>query len=746
MQHIHCKRLLLALGLLAGSGALSAVFAQTNETPSEEAVESPLLEEPKTPLEFFETTVLMIDLARPKLARRYLDKLMESKPDDALLLKIRSKHGPGVFLRLADIDELKPVSSQLLDHMNRAFRRHGADPKEIDKLIAALSASPQERLNTLVSLRDSGPIIIPRFLQNLGRTEQPEQRDLLVNTLSQLGSHVVAPLVGALDSPNEELRISVIDSLGWLGSRDAVPHLWYPAFGKNQPPGVQLAARRALARILDTSEASVHRTSTSGVAEELRKMAVRHFRREYPWKLDEEDNTSVSIWIWNPQTLTVDRSKLSPDAASVYVGTRLARQSLELSPQNQSLQALVTATSLAAAMHHSGAKKRLVTGPGTAHDLTLTAGADVVSHALSLSLENTNADAAISTLQILSQIATKNQLYKTASRQSPITAALNYPDLQVQFAAAQTILQLDPDRSFRGSSRVVSILSRVLNDSGSPRAVAVHGNTALATNAAAFLNEVGYDTVPVSTGRDAFRVASGRGDIELVLLNVNTARWGLSQTIANLRADSRTAAIPIAIFGPQETKDRVQTLIRKFPAVIFLEDFTTSDFLEIQIRPFLHTMMSFPLSGPQRAQRKAAAAYWISHIADGRRTDVFDLRASENALIGLVSDSKLATHALTGLAAIPTIGSQQQLQVTAVSNVYDVKIREAAALQLAFHIQRFGLLLSNKEVSEIEHAWRRSESPSLATALASVIGSLKPNSKRVSALLRTLPAPAAAAN
>ncbi|MCH7687241.1 MAG: hypothetical protein IH899_11265, partial [Planctomycetes bacterium] len=603
MQQILCKRLLLAFGMIAGLGALTAVVAQTNGTLSEEAQESPqeespLLEEPKTPQEFFETTLLMIDLARPKLARRYLDKLMESKPDDALLLKLRSKHGPGVFLRLANVGELKPVSSRLLDQMNRAFRRHGADPKEIDKLIAALSASPQERQNALVSLRDSGPIIIPRFLQNLGRTEQPEQRDLLVYTLTQLGAHVVAPLIGALDSPNEELRISVIDALGWLGSRDAVPYLWYPAFGKNQPPGVQLSARRALARILNTSEASVNRTSTFGVADELRKMAVRHFRRDYPWKLDEEDNNSVSVWTWNPQTQTVELRKLSPDEASLYVGTKFARQSLELSPENQKLQALVAAMSLASAMHDSGAEKRLATGPGSAHDLALIAGADVISHALSLSLENTNADAAISTLQVLGQIATKNQIYKTASQQSPITAALNYPDLQVQFAAAQTILQLDPDRPFRGSSRVVSILSRVLNDSGSPRAVAVHGNTARATNAAALLNEVGYDALPVSTGRDAFRVASERGDVELILLNVNTARWGLSQTIANLRADARTAAIPIAIFGPQQTKDRVQRLVDTFPAVIFLEDFSTSDFLEIQLRSFLHKMKTFPLTGP----------------------------------------------------------------------------------------------------------------------------------------------------
>ena len=95
------------------------------------------------------------------------------------------------------------------------------------------------------------------------------------------------------------------------------------------------------------------------------------------------------------------------------------------------------------------------------------------------------------------------------------------------------------------------------------------------------------------------------------------------------------------------------------------------------------------------------------------------------------------------MGAIPTIGSQQQLQATAVSNVFEVKLREGAALQLAFHIQRFGLLLSQKEVLEIERVWKTTVDPDLATALAAVIGSLKPNSKRVSGiLLRTLPAPA----
>ena len=86
---------------------------------------------------------------------------------------------------------------------------------------------------------------------------------------------------------------------------------------------------------------------------------------------------------------------------------------------------------------------------------------------------------------------------------------------------------------------------RALNDSGRARGLAVHANTQSAQKMADFLKELGYDAPIAATGQDAFRVASERMDIELVVVDANVARWGLSQTIANFRADARTAPIPI---------------------------------------------------------------------------------------------------------------------------------------------------------------------------------------------------------
>jgi hypothetical protein len=63
-------------------------------------------------------------------------------------------------------------------------------------------------------------------------------------------------------------------------------------------------------------------------------------------------------------------------------------------------------------------------------------------------------------------------------------------------------------------------------------------------------------------------------------------------------------------------------------------------------------------------------------------------------------------------------------------------------LQLAFHIQRFGLLLSPTEVAAVHAVWKNASDRQVKTAFASVVGSLKPDSKEVG---QRLLAPEAAA-
>jgi len=706
---------------------------------SASAPDSPFLVEPQTPAELFDAVVLSMRLARPELAAVYLQKFMASNPDENLLLQLREKHGPAVFLKFSNSKALQPLSIQLLDRVNAAFRKQAEDPRRIDGLIDDLQGTPRERETALIALRGGRAAVVPRLLQKMGRPRNDQERDLLLYTMTRLGADVVEPLIGALESNDPDFQATVIEALGWLRSEQSIPFLWYPAFGPNQPPGVQTAAREAIGRIKRQSPEQLGRVSSFGVAQEIERLAVAHFRGQSVWESNAEGR--VDLWFWDQAKGTVSRAQVTADAASLFVGTRLARQALALAPQKTSLQALFIGFTLADAVEQSGGQLPLPVGPGTAHNLALIAGPDVVSRALTQALHFRNRDSALGSLGALSQIATRHQLRLTDGQRSPIQAALSYPDRRIQLAAAAAILQLDPETPFAGSSRVVHILGRALQDEGVESCLIVDGNSERGQRMGRLIAQNDFTLRTAATGRDAFRTASERTDIELIALHMNVARWPLSQTIANLRADARTASIPIVIYGPQEMRGRLNALLRRDQALGWLPDSQTAEHIARDLNRFKASNLGPQLTAEERAQQRATAVYWLAHIANRNRNRVFDIRPVQGALFTAVDDGQLMENALTALASVPTAATQIRFQELAVEATGAADVRESAAIQLAFHIQRFGLLLNNAQVAQLHNAWQTANSPLVATALASVIGSLKPNSQLVDQRLRNFPLP-----
>eukprot|EP00913_Durusdinium_trenchii_P023428 g22006.t1 len=716
MPQFSWKLVFAALILLAAVGDRSKIEAQNAANQPGAAggagaqgakEESPLLIEPKTPDEFFKAAILMHRLARPNLARGYLQKLMDTNPDDAALLKLRDAHGPAPFLRLSNSKALRPLSSELLKRVNAAFRKRGADPKYIDQVLNSLNGTAYDRRIAIITLQNTGEIVVPRILERIMESTSAAQSARLQEALTEIGSDAVPPLLAALDSPDDRIRMTAITALGLIRSPEAAPYLWYYAFDKTVLKGVRLSARQALARIYGTSQMAVDSTAPASIVNELKRNAIKHFRHEHRW-----------------------------EAASLYVGTRFAKQALALSSENRDSQALFLAMSLAASADPKW-EKPLPTGPGTPHDASLAAGSEVVNEALRLATKHENPTAAVASLIVLRQIAGKSDL----GRKSPIITALNNPNARVRFAAAGTVMHIDPDRKFAGSSRVVSILARSLTNDGAAKGLVVNTSQQKGATIAGLLGEMGYEPYVSQTGREGFRTAAERSDIDLILLQLNTIRWPLSQTIANLRADARTSQIPIAIYGPQAMRHRVISQLNKYPRLTYIVDSSTSLGLSTQLTPFLTSLQGEPLNNKQRQAQREAAVYWLAQIASGHRGKVFDLKPAEKSLVSAVYDPTLTANATLALSAIPTKSAQETIHSVAVADRIDVKLREAAALQLAYHIQKFGLLLSARKVDALKQSLAGTSDAGLATALTAVMGSLKPNSKRVGDRLRNFPLP-----
>jgi hypothetical protein len=133
------------------------------------------------------------------------------------------------------------------------------------------------------------------------------------------------------------------------------------------------------------------------------------------------------------------------------------------------------------------------------------------------------------------------------------------------------------------------------------------------------------------------------------------------------------------------------------------------------------------ISPQERAAQRSEAAAWLAHIAQ-RRTKVFDITTAEPELVEALDDEKLAPAALEALSEIATRTGQQRIADLVLNGDADIELRRTAAVRLAFHIQRFGLLLPKDTIDRLHAVWENPrEFPDLRTALGSVIGSLKPD-------------------
>lgn len=715
--------------------AKEAAAPDAAETPVDPK-RSPLVGDPKTPDELMDATLLMVEIARLDLAKLYLDNLLAQTLDDDVLVALRDKYGAAAFLQLANVAELKKPAAKLLDLSNAAVIKHAADPARVARLINDLEGDPERQAFAEAELESMGPAIVPGLLSVLNNPDQAARHDSTMQAIMRVGEPAVPLLLGALGAPGEIFRANVITLLGRLHSSAALPYLWFPAISPDEAAPVREAARAALARILRASGGGLERIATEGTVDRMIRTARENFRNESVWKTD--DAGKVALWSWGEKQGMVVPRLVTPEDASEITGHRFAREAVALAPQRRDTQVLYLALMLARDIRRNGIDRPVATGPGTAHDLALSAGSDVILDVLAEAFNATRPAVAVAALRIFSQTGTLDQLSMSAGRRSVVVLALDYPDLRVQFAAATAILQLDPPAYFRGAPRVVEILKRALGSGGRPHAVVGEVSAERGARIGGFLRDLGYEAVVVTSGRDAFKAAAGRTDVELIVLHPNIIRWPLSETMANLRADARTASMPIVIHGPGDLRKKMAGHVRAFQLVSFSAVSETTQDFEMQLRPFLKQIKTSPMTAEERAFQKSAAVEWLAYIAQGRRMKVFDISGAEPELIEALDDPKLAPLALEALGEMASRTSQQRIGEIVIDPQAEPNLRRTAAVKLAAHIQRWGLMLSQGAIDGVHKVWESAREPAdLRTAVGGVVGSLKPDSALAGKRLKT---------
>jgi CheY-like chemotaxis protein len=572
------------------------------------------------------------------------------------------------------------------------------------------------------------------MLKRIQNPQAGDDADQMAFALTMLGSEATPPLVAALKTPDERLQGIILSILGQIGGARDVPFLWVYAFSDKYPAATQSAARVTIARIEYGDPLAAPRVNDFGVAEKLQSLVIQHLRGELVW--DTDDAGTAAVWGYDAQADSPVMHVVSPQSASRFVAEGLARDLYELDSDNMESQVLLTATLLEHEVHRAGWDQPIPQGVGTAHDVALMGGSELCQRVAELALEHQLIGAAVSSIMALGQNGSVDLLY---GADSVLVKALNDVEPRVQFAAAESAMLLQPSEAFPYANRVVEIFAKGLTSSSQRETVVIDPNEQRGGRMAGLLDEMGYSSQVAATGQEGFERVAEQGDVVLAVIHLNSIRWELTQTISNLRADARTAAVPIAIYGPLGLEDRAEVLSERHPGVFYVHESYDSIELRHQLLPVLAQLSPPDLTPEQLNERKQASAYWLRQIALAGREDIFPIRNAESSLADALNDPSVAANAIVAYSSIGRAEIQLRLMEHATAPGADPTHRQRSALHLAFHIKKFGVLLGPSDLGRLQDAHAAEADPGVKSLLSAAIGAIPRESGAVAPLLEAFP-------
>ena len=473
--------------------------------------------------------------------------------------------------------------------------------------------------------------------------------------------------------------------MGMIGSKEAIPFLTFPAAFPEVSPAVRAAAQAAIARLTGQPFSAQLRKPV----QVLTDAAWRYHRHQVEFA-----DELVVIWVWdNDRKAPVAREVPRTEAEGI-LGLRLARQALQLSPDNRDAQVAQISLALEKAIERVGFSAFPDKDAAT-FAAVKASGPSILGDVLKTAVMDGKADLAATTATALGQVINRAALTATG-RPHPLVDALYAPHRRVQFAAAKALVTLAPAEPFPGSSRIVPTLARFVMNQALPRAVVIDSNPTRGSQIAGFLISLGYDSELELSGAKGFLAAAESADVELILISFDLFQtgWGLNDTLANLGADSRTAAIPVFVYGPLDVQYKRPNLDHDYPGIKFLVQPVEADMLLPQLKG-----LPARLSEVERAGYASEAATLLARIATEQRKGPLtaDLTAAEPALAVALNEAQTAKAAATALGDVPDPDAQRSLADVVLDPSQALAIRKQRHPSCAQHPAVRALITAGQE-------------------------------------------------
>lgn len=739
----------------AGGATAAAPPAAAAAEPSDPFLASVAALTSDSPGDLLRAVELLVDYGRAEEAKKYLDRLIALKPDEATLAGLHTRFRSGFFFRLANHPGLQPEGTALADAVLLAARQAARNPEELQKrLQQATEPNPILRRQARVDLREAGDAAINAILKSLADPAQAAQHDLLRETLIELllpaekGLAWAGPeplsemIVGALETTQPDLLLQLIDLASELRLRSAIPALVRlytvgpqassgdaargidagamaeseaetaaasaaaatvgpPALSADQVARLRSAAGQALLRIAG-------RTPEKWEAEAYLERACLA-QLQASMVPEDEQRDPVVRWEWNEAEQQVVARVVAPVDAALVDAARLARELYRLSGRQPRFQRLYLITNLAREKALAGPRLPLPSSPGSIGEVAVAAGPIVLEEVLAESLKKGYVLSALAALELLARAGDPQLLVSSDGHPRPLASALRHEDAQIRFAAAQTILALDPQASFPGGSFLPEVLAYFAGSSGSRRVLIVDPRTDRGTTLAGMAAELGFQADTCSTGREALLLASRYPDYQFVLISSAINSPPIAELCQQFRRDPLTRKLPLGVMESSQTAWRLEGRLEDLPRIEIFPRPHSAATLSDQVARLLRRVGRDRMTVEDHTRQARQALSGLAQLAkDPGRHPTWDILQAEERLRRALETAPLAISAAEVLGYFATPTAQRTLVAYASQPDHPLAVRQAAADAFREAAKRRGILLTRDEILQQYSSYNRS--------------------------------------
>jgi CheY-like chemotaxis protein len=634
-------------------------------------------------------------IARPDLAADFAGLVLAANPDPAVLLAMVEGKADGkpVGINLLDqmilsgTPELSDVAKKMLSVTLLGVEAKKKDGQRIQTQLIRLGKNIRGYELGLRELKYSGQYVVPYALGILADESKTALHDPIKRALLEINRPVLYPLILGLNTDTESVRLVVIELLGNLGYRMALPALKVLVEEGGTSDAVKQAASGAIVKIAGQQALGM---SARQLHFDLAQLL--YYDQEFKSFRVDPRRPSTDVWSWVPGS-GVEYRPAPTQAVNEIMAAHAAEAGLKVAPKSPELVALWLSIRAQMKDELSDAGGKNPWDPAnipTTEFFLRAAGQQYLFDVLDRALKDDRVRVARQAIWALEEVANEGYLGATAlDSGSPLIRALAYPDRMVRFDAAFAIASVGPKKDFLHADRVVPVLAEAVNLESGQGVLIIDANQNNVNRLKGEFRKAGWNVADATNGNEGISAGRGMARLDGVLLSANVENVNYVEVVQQLRNRFATAMVPIIILSAEAEPVMFSQLKANTKYIAQAPAAATMVQLAQRIQVLQEEAGSVALAAKASKSISLRAAQALRYVATADLA--FGAKPARGALMAAAAgeNEDLAVAAMAALVQMPDQEIQQHLAAIAMTEGASDRVQIAAlhgVAQMARHI------------------------------------------------------------